>query len=130
MRVSSVSSAGVRELEKGTGSTLSVVSGIVWPVNALAFHPINTFTTGGLDAFGLRQQTRSNGPLAVPVFLADRASYMWDAGEECARVTKLVLVLLRERLGEIRKRTFTWLAGAGLCQVSHSFMYPKGRGAS
>ncbi|KAJ3782766.1 WD40 repeat-like protein [Lentinula aff. detonsa] len=77
----------------------------VWPVNALAFHPIyNTFASAGSDGTvsvwdhkikkRLRQYPKFNNPVSSIAFncdgskLAIASCYTWDEGEQGARVER------------------------------------------
>ncbi|KAG6897098.1 hypothetical protein C0992_004030 [Termitomyces sp. T32_za158] len=98
----------------------------VWPVNALAFHPLyNTFASAGSDATvsiwdhkvkkRLRQYPKFANPISSLAFncdgtkLAIAVSYTWDEGESGLKTAERPAIIVR-RLGEEVK----WSQKAGL----------------
>ncbi|TFK39202.1 WD40-repeat-containing domain protein [Crucibulum laeve] len=93
----------------------------VWPVNALAFHPIfNTFASAGSDGTvsiwdhkvkkRLRQYPKFSAPVAAIAFncdgtkLAVGASYTWDEGEAGLKTAQSPAVLVRKLGDEIKPK--------------------------
>jgi cell cycle arrest protein BUB3 len=95
----------------------------VWPVNALAFHPLhNTFASGGSDGIvclwdhtakkRLRQYPKYTSAISALAFSADGnklavgVSYMWDEGENTAKMTG-PSVFVRQVGDEVKPKTKT-----------------------
>ncbi|KIM60024.1 hypothetical protein SCLCIDRAFT_976483 [Scleroderma citrinum Foug A] len=93
----------------------------VWPVNALAFHPVyNTFASAGSDGTvsiwdhkvkkRLRQYPKYSGPIPSVAFncdgtrLAVGVSYTWDDGEEGAKNAERPAVWVRRTGDEVKPR--------------------------
>ncbi|KIY66429.1 WD40 repeat-like protein [Cylindrobasidium torrendii FP15055 ss-10] len=93
----------------------------VWPVNALAFHPIhNTFSSAGSDGQvsvwdhkvkkRLKQYPKYESPVSSMAFncdgtsLAVATSYTWDEGEEGARRSKPPAIALKQLGDEMKVR--------------------------
>ena len=94
----------------------------VWPVNALAFHPIyNTFASAGSDGTvsiwdyklkkRLRQYPKYHSAIPSVSFncdgtkLAIGVSYVWDEGEQGARSAQIPSIYVR-RLGDEAKVSY------------------------
>jgi len=99
----------------------------VWPVNALAFHPIyNTFASAGSDATvsiwdhkvkkRLRQYPKYTNPIASIAFncdgtkLAVGVSYTWDEGEVGARNSERPMVCVRKLGDEVKPKGWTGIS--------------------
>ncbi|KIJ11703.1 hypothetical protein PAXINDRAFT_171655 [Paxillus involutus ATCC 200175] len=93
----------------------------VWPVNALAFHPVyNTFASAGSDGTvsiwdhkvkkRLRQYPKYSAPIPSVAFncdgtrLAVGVSYTWDDGEEGAKTAERPAVWIRKTGEEVKPR--------------------------
>ncbi|KIJ59972.1 hypothetical protein HYDPIDRAFT_32701 [Hydnomerulius pinastri MD-312] len=93
----------------------------VWPVNALAFHPVyNTFASAGSDGTvsiwdhkvkkRLRQYPKYSAPIPSVAFncdgtrLAVGVSYTWDDGEEGAKSAERPAVWIRKTGEEVKPR--------------------------
>ncbi|KAG8217019.1 WD40 repeat-like protein [Butyriboletus roseoflavus] len=93
----------------------------VWPVNALAFHPVyNTFASAGSDGTvsiwdhkvkkRLRQYPKYSAAIPCVAFscdgtrLAVGVSYTWDDGEEGAKTAERPAVWIRKTGEEVRPR--------------------------
>ncbi|KAH7908032.1 WD40-repeat-containing domain protein [Hygrophoropsis aurantiaca] len=93
----------------------------VWPVNALAFHPVhNTFASAGSDGTvsiwdhkvkkRLRQYPKYTAPIPSIAFncdgtrLAVGVSYTWDDGEEGAKSAERPAVFVRKTGDEVKPR--------------------------
>jgi cell cycle arrest protein BUB3 len=96
----------------------------VWPVNALAFHPIyNTFASAGSDGTvsiwdhkvkkRLRQYQKYNNPIAALAFNCDGTklgvgvSYTWDEGEEGAKTSERPIVFVKKLGDEVKPKGWT-----------------------
>ncbi|KII87960.1 hypothetical protein PLICRDRAFT_690984 [Plicaturopsis crispa FD-325 SS-3] len=91
----------------------------VWPVNALAFHPVyNTFASAGSDGTvsiwdHKRQYPKYNNAVAALAFnndgarLAVGASYTWDEGEDGARKAERPSVFIRKLGDEVKPKGWT-----------------------
>lgn len=96
----------------------------VWPVNALAFHPIyNTFASAGSDATvsiwdhkvkkRLRQYPKFPNPISSLAFncdgtkLAVAVSYTWDEGEAGLKTAERPMVLVKKLGDEIKPKGWT-----------------------
>ncbi len=94
----------------------------VWPVNALAFHPIhNTFASAGSDGIvsiwdhkvkkRLRQYSKFSNPVSSIAFNCDGTSmaiatcYTWDDGEAGMRTAERPAITIK-KLGDEVKVTF------------------------
>ncbi|KAG5637735.1 hypothetical protein H0H81_003373 [Sphagnurus paluster] len=105
----------------------------VWPVNALAFHPIyNTFASAGSDATvsiwdhkvkkRLRQYPKFPNPISSLAFncggtkLAVAVSYTWDEGEAGLKTAERPMVLVKKLGDEIK-----WSSKAGLVTARAQF---------
>ncbi|KAF8641345.1 hypothetical protein AX16_010043 [Volvariella volvacea WC 439] len=93
----------------------------VWPVNALAFHPIySTFASAGSDGTvsiwdhkvkkRLRQYSKFNGPISSLSFncdgtkLAISVSYTWDEGEEGLRTAERPAIIVKKLGDEVKPK--------------------------
>lgn len=91
----------------------------VWPVNALAFHPVyNTFASAGSDGTvsiwdhkvkkRLRQYPKLNTPLSAIAFnkegtkLAMGVSYTWDDGERGLKTAQQPMIVIRKLGDEVK----------------------------
>ncbi|KAI0765911.1 WD40 repeat-like protein [Trametes elegans] len=96
----------------------------VWPVNALAFHPVyNTFASGGSDGTvsiwdhkskkRLRQYPKYNAPIPSIAFncdgskLAVGVSYTWEDGEEGAKTAERPAVYIKTVGDEAKPKGWT-----------------------
>ncbi|RDX42913.1 WD40 repeat-like protein [Polyporus arcularius HHB13444] len=96
----------------------------VWPVNALAFHPVyNTFASAGSDGTvsiwdhkskkRLRQYPKYNSPVPTIAFncdgtkLAVGASYTWEEGEEGAKTAERPAIYIRNVGEEVKPKGWT-----------------------
>ncbi|KAI0667190.1 WD40 repeat-like protein [Trametes maxima] len=96
----------------------------VWPVNALAFHPVySTFASAGSDGTvsiwdhkskkRLRQYHKYNAPVPSIAFncegtkLAVGVSYTWEEGEEGAKTAELPSVFVRNVGDEVKPKGWT-----------------------
>ncbi|EIW54728.1 WD40 repeat-like protein [Trametes versicolor FP-101664 SS1] len=96
----------------------------VWPVNALAFHPVyNTFASAGSDGTvsiwdhkskkRLRQYQKYNAPVPSIAFncdgtkLAVGVSYTWEEGEEGAKTAERPAVYIRTVGDEVKPKGWT-----------------------
>jgi len=96
----------------------------VWPVNALAFHPVyNTFASAGSDGTvsiwdhklkkRLRQYPKYHSAVPSIAFncngtkLAVGVSYTWDEGEEGAKTTERPSVFVRTTGDEVKPKGWT-----------------------
>ncbi|EKM75034.1 hypothetical protein AGABI1DRAFT_116607 [Agaricus bisporus var. burnettii JB137-S8] len=93
----------------------------VWPVNALAFHPVyNTFASAGSDGTvsiwdhkvkkRLRQYPKLNTPLSAIAFnkegtkLAMGVSYTWDDGERGLKTAQQPMIVIRKLGDEVKPK--------------------------